>query len=65
MRCAAGEATFTRKHYYIDRRFPGWLRAVAPKSGTTLVEEAYNCYPKTVTTITLPLFNKVVSPESV
>ena len=53
-----GKGIYTMKHYHIDRRFPGWLRAIAPKSGCTLVETAYNCYPWTRTEVRLPLFNK-------
>jgi len=26
-----GDGIYTLKHYHIDRRFPGWLRAIAPK----------------------------------
>ena len=26
-----GDGVYTLKHYHIDRRFPGWLRAIAPK----------------------------------
>lgn len=53
-----GKGWFTKKHYHIDRRFPAWLRMVAPKSGTMLIEESYNCFPNTLTTLTLPLFSK-------
>ena len=53
-----GDGIYTLKHYHIDRRFPGWLRAIAPKSGCTLVETAYNCYPWTKTEVRLPLFKK-------
>lgn len=26
-----GNGVYTLKHYHIDRRFPGWLKAIAPK----------------------------------
>ena len=55
---AMGEGVYTRKHYHIDRRFPPWLKAIAPKSGCTLVEHAYNSYPWTRTEVRLPLFAK-------
>jgi len=53
-----GPGIYTKKHYHIERRFPGWLRAIAPKSGMTLVETAHNCYPHVVTELRLPLFHK-------
>ena len=40
----------TAQAFHIDRRFPPWLRAVAPKSGCTLFEESKNCFPVTSTT---------------
>uniref|UniRef100_A0A7S0EYJ1 WW domain-containing protein n=1 Tax=Hanusia phi TaxID=3032 RepID=A0A7S0EYJ1_9CRYP len=53
-----GPGIYTKKHYHIERRFPGWLRAIAPKSGMTLIETAHNCYPHVLTELRLPLFHK-------
>ncbi|EKX31120.1 hypothetical protein GUITHDRAFT_83396 [Guillardia theta CCMP2712] len=53
-----GASQYTRKLFHIDRRFPGWLRMIAPKSGSCLVEESYNSYPHTLTQVTFPLFSK-------
>ena len=53
-----GAGQYTSKRYRIDRRFPGWLRAIAPKSGSILEETSTNCFPITSTVVKLPLFNK-------
>jgi hypothetical protein len=53
-----GAGQYTSKRYRIDRRFPGWLRAIAPKSGTVLEETSTNCFPITSTVVKLPLFQK-------
>lgn len=34
------------------------FRCVFAQSGTMLIEESYNCFPNTLTTLTLPLFSK-------
>ena len=53
-----GSGQYTEKLYHIDRRFPPWLRVVAPKSGTVLEETSTNCFPITTTTVKLPLFSR-------
>eukprot|EP00281_Chroomonas_sp_CCMP1168_P012691 CAMPEP_0206281522 /NCGR_PEP_ID=MMETSP0047_2-20121206/39172_1 /ASSEMBLY_ACC=CAM_ASM_000192 /TAXON_ID=195065 /ORGANISM="Chroomonas mesostigmatica_cf, Strain CCMP1168" /LENGTH=231 /DNA_ID=CAMNT_0053711687 /DNA_START=1 /DNA_END=693 /DNA_ORIENTATION=+ len=53
-----GKGIFSKKAFHIDRRFPPWLRTIAPKSGCTLFEESKNCFPVTSTSVTLPLFAK-------
>eukprot|EP00282_Hemiselmis_andersenii_P006412 CAMPEP_0114110776 /NCGR_PEP_ID=MMETSP0043_2-20121206/1488_1 /TAXON_ID=464988 /ORGANISM="Hemiselmis andersenii, Strain CCMP644" /LENGTH=241 /DNA_ID=CAMNT_0001202739 /DNA_START=27 /DNA_END=749 /DNA_ORIENTATION=+ len=53
-----GPGVYTKKTFHIDKRFPPWLRMIAPKSGSSLEEEAQNSYPVTRTSMTLPLFSK-------
>jgi hypothetical protein len=53
-----GPGQHTQKRYRIDRRFPAWLRTIAPKSGSTLEETSTNCFPITSTVVKLPLFQK-------
>jgi hypothetical protein len=53
-----GPGQHTEKIYHIDRRFPPWLRAISPKSGSVLEEVSTNCFPITSTVIKLPLFDR-------
>lgn len=53
-----GLGIYAKKVFHIDRRFPSWLRMIAPKSGSALHEESKNCFPKTQTHLTLQMFNK-------
>ena len=52
-----GRAQYTKKIFHIDKRFPSWLRMVAPKSGSYLLEESWNAYPRTITEVTFPMFS--------
>ena len=52
-----GAAQYTKKVFHIDKRFPAWMRMIAPKSGSTLVEESYNAFPHTLTEISFPMFS--------
>ena len=52
-----GAAQYTKKVFHIDKRFPSWLRMIAPKSGSHLIEESYNAFPRTITEITFPMFS--------
>lgn len=53
-----GPGIATKKRFHIDKRFPPWLRMIAPKSGSCLEEEAHNSFPRTKTSLTLPMFSK-------
>ena len=53
-----GAGQYTHKRYRIDRRFPPWLRPIAPKAGSVLEETSTNCFPVTSTVVKLPLFQK-------
>lgn len=52
-----GAVQYTKKIFHIDKRFPSWLRMVAPKSGSYLIEESWNAFPRTITEITFPIFS--------
>jgi hypothetical protein len=52
-----GPCQYTKKVFHIDKRFPSWLRIIAPKSGSYLLEESWNAYPSTITEVTFPMFN--------
>lgn len=54
---ALGPCQYTKKVFHIDKRFPSWLRMIAPKSGSYLLEESWNAYPSTITEVTFPMFN--------
>ena len=51
-----GPCQYTKKVFHIDKRFPSWLRMIAPKSGSYLLEESWNAYPSTITEVTFPMF---------
>lgn len=52
-----GPCQYTKKVFHIDKRFPSWLRMIAPKSGSYLLEESWNAYPSTITEVTFPMFS--------
>jgi hypothetical protein len=52
-----GAAQYTKKKFHIDKRFPSWLRMVAPKSGSHLIEESWNAFPHTLTEVTFPVLS--------
>ena len=43
-----GPGIATQKRFHIDKRFPPWLRMIAPKSGSSLEEIAFNAFPRSV-----------------
>ena len=51
-----GTAQYTKKLFHIDKRFPAWLRMAAPKSGSHLIEESWNAFPRVITEVTFPMF---------
>ena len=51
-----GKAQYTKKLFHIDKRFPAWLRMAAPKSGSHLIEESWNAFPRVITEVTFPMF---------
>uniref|UniRef100_K3W5H1 Phosphatidylinositol transfer protein N-terminal domain-containing protein n=1 Tax=Globisporangium ultimum (strain ATCC 200006 / CBS 805.95 / DAOM BR144) TaxID=431595 RepID=K3W5H1_GLOUD len=42
---------YTRKHYYVKSKIPGFVSAFCPEDSMVLIEEAWNAYPHCVTVI--------------